>query len=184
MARHYFIAVKLPNEIKNILAEWKEMIEEKTPFRSWVHKEDYHITLSFLGSAEERQLEKLKLDLQQLAEISRFSLTLQGCHTFGVKEQPRVFWIGVEEERALFDLQKEVYTICEQNGFQLETRPYHPHITVARKWKGEEAFDKNQLPALLRRIFEVETVTLYETHIERMPKYEAIYEISLQNTQA
>ncbi|WP_242217666.1 RNA 2',3'-cyclic phosphodiesterase [Bacillus cereus group sp. BfR-BA-01380] len=184
MAKHYFIAVKLPNEIKNILAEWKEMIEETTPFRSWVHKEDYHITLSFLGSAEERQLEKLKLDLPQLAKMSRFSLTLQGCHTFGVQEQPRVFWVGVEEERALFDLQKEVYTICEQNGFQLETRPYHPHITVARKWKGEEAFDKNQLPSLPPRIFEVETVTVYETHVERVPKYEAIYEISLQNTQA
>ncbi|MDC2865034.1 RNA 2',3'-cyclic phosphodiesterase [Bacillus sp. BP-3] len=184
MARHYFIAVKLSNEIKNTLAEWKEIIEETTPFRSWVHKEDYHITLSFLGSAEERQLEKLKLDLQQLDKMSRFSLTLQGCHTFGVKEQPRVFWVGVKEERALFDLQKQVYTICEQNGFQLETRTYHPHITVARKWKGEEAFDKNQLPTLPPRIFEVETVTLYETHLERVPKYEAIYEISLQNTQA
>ncbi|MEH7461666.1 RNA 2',3'-cyclic phosphodiesterase [Bacillus thuringiensis] len=184
MARHYFIAVKLPNEIKNILAEWKEIVEGTTPFRSWVYKEDYHITLSFLGSAEERQLEKLKLDLQQLAKMSRFSLTLQGCHTFGVKEQPRVFWVGVKEERALFDLQKQVYTICEKNGFQLETRPYHPHITVARKWKGEEAFDKNQLPVLPPRIFEVETVTLYETHVERVPKYEAIYEISLQNAQA
>ncbi|MCP1125596.1 RNA 2',3'-cyclic phosphodiesterase [Bacillus sp. AFS018417] len=184
MARHYFIAVKLPNEIKNALAEWKETIEEAALFRSWVHKEDYHITLSFLGSAEETQLEKLKQDLQQLAKISRFSLTLQGCHTFGRKEQPRVFWVGVEEERALFDLQKQVYTICEQNGFQLETRPYHPHITIARKWKGEEKFDEKQLSVVPRRTFEVETVTLYETHVDQVPKYEAIHEISLQKTQA
>ncbi len=28
--------------------------------------------------------------------------------------------------------------MCEENGFSLETRPYHPHITVARKWVGEE----------------------------------------------
>lgn len=184
MAKHYFVAVKLRNEIKNVLAEWKEMIEETSPFRSWVYIEDYHITLSFLGSAEEGQLEKLKLDLQQLAKMPCFSLALQGCHTFGVKEQPRVFWVGVEEERALFDLQKQVYTICEQNGFQLETRPYHPHITVARKWEGEEAFDKSQLPALPPRTFEVETVALYETHVEQVPKYEAICEISLQNTKA
>ncbi|HDX9579193.1 TPA: RNA 2',3'-cyclic phosphodiesterase [Bacillus pseudomycoides] len=184
MARHYFVAVKLPNEIKNVLAEWKEMIEETTPFRSWVYKEDYHITLSFLGSAEEGRLKKLKQDLQKLAKMPCFSLTLQGCHIFGVKEQPRVFWAGVEEEQALFDLQKQVYTICERNGFQLETRPYHPHITVARKWKGGEAFEKNQLPTLPPRIFEVETVTLYETHVERVPKYEEIYEISLQNTKA
>lgn len=184
MARHYFIAVKLPNEIKTVLAEWKEMIAETALFRSWVHKEDYHITLSFLGSVEEEQLKKLKQDLQQLAGISRFSLTLQGCHTFGRKEQPRVFWVGVEEERALIDLQKQVYTICEQNGFQLETRPYHPHITVARKWKGEEKFDEKQLSVVPLHTFEVETVTLYETHVDQVPKYEAICEISLQKTQA
>ncbi|PGZ97772.1 RNA 2',3'-cyclic phosphodiesterase [Bacillus pseudomycoides] len=184
MARHYFIAVKLPNEIKNVLAEWKETIEESASFRSWVHKEDYHITLSFLGSAEEAQLKKLKQDLQQLAKMSRFSLTLQGFHTFGIKEQPRVFWVGVEEERALFDLQKQVYMICEQNGFQLETRPYHPHITVARKWRSEENFDKNQLPSIPPRTFEVETVTLYETHVDQAPKYEVTYEISLHKAQA
>ena len=51
MELHYFVAITLPNHIKEMLSNYKEDMQEELQFRSWVHKEDYHITLSFLGSA-------------------------------------------------------------------------------------------------------------------------------------
>ncbi len=68
MEPHYFVAITLPNYIKEVLSNYKEDMEEELPFRSWVHKEDYHITLSFLGSATEEQLEGIKNGLQTLIE--------------------------------------------------------------------------------------------------------------------
>lgn len=91
MELHYFVAITLPNHIKEVLSNYREEMREELPFRSWVHKEDYHITLSFLGSATEEQLEGIKNGLQTLTEMKELSFTLQGFSTFGMKDRPRIF---------------------------------------------------------------------------------------------
>lgn len=180
MVPHYFLAVTLPDHIKEILANYKEEVKDKLPFRSWVHKEDYHITLAFLGSAAQEQLQGIEKGLQILVNTAELDLTLQSFSTFGLVESPRIFWAGLKENRALFDLQKQVHAICERNGFSLEIRPYHPHITVARKWGGEENFNLKDLKQLDAVLFQADTITLYESHVHQIPKYKPIYEIKLQ----
>ena len=182
MIPHYFIAVTLPRHIKETLANYKEEMKSLLPFRSWVHEEDYHITLAFLGSAEQEQLQGIKKELRRLAAEQELSLTLQGFSTFGRTEHPRIFWAGVNENPALFALQKHVHMICENNGFSLETRPYHPHITVARKWMGEEEFNMKTLKPLHSVLFQADTVTLYESNVKETPKYKPIAEITLQKS--
>lgn len=180
MERHYFIAVTLQEHVKDVLTNWKDLAEGSLPFRSFVYRDDYHITLSFLGRVESEGMEKLQQDLKQLAQISQFPLSLTKFQTFGEEASPRIFWMGVNEEPALFQLQERVQHICEQNGFKLEDRPYRPHITIARKWQGEEAFQFDKLDELLPVDFIVEKVTLYATHMDRKPKYEAVCEVILQ----
>ncbi|RKI99580.1 RNA 2',3'-cyclic phosphodiesterase, partial [Butyricicoccus sp. 1XD8-22] len=55
---HYFFAVKLPDEVKTFMSEWVQKNKREYPFARWVHPEDYHITLAFLGFAEEQKLQK------------------------------------------------------------------------------------------------------------------------------
>lgn len=55
-----------------MLSNYKEDTNEKLPFRSWVHKEDYHITLSFLGGATEEQLKGIKNGLQTLIKQKNY----------------------------------------------------------------------------------------------------------------
>lgn len=56
---HYFFALLLPQDIKSYLQEKCEQIKMDFPFKRWVHHEDYHITLAFLGHAsEEADLKK------------------------------------------------------------------------------------------------------------------------------
>ncbi|EJR39749.1 MULTISPECIES: RNA 2',3'-cyclic phosphodiesterase [Bacillus cereus group] len=180
MVPHYFVAVTLPRHIKEVLSNYKEEMKDELPFRSWVHEEDYHITLSFLGSATEEQLEGIKNGLQMLTETKELSFTLQGFSTFGLEEEPRIFWAKVSENNDLVQLQKQVHTICEENGFSLDTRPYHPHITVARKWVGEKVFDLTNVKELPVTSFQADTITLYESHVKETPKYKSITEIKLQ----
>ncbi|MEF7645543.1 RNA 2',3'-cyclic phosphodiesterase [Bacillus cereus] len=180
MDRHYFVAITLPNHIKEVLSNYKEDTNEKLPFRSWVHKEDYHITLSFLGGATEEQLKGIKNGLQTLIKTKELSFTLQGFSTFGRENQPRILWAKVSENHDLFQLQKQVHAICEENGFSLETCPYHPHITVARKWIGEEKFHLESIKEVPEISFQADTITLYESHVKETPKYKSIAEIKLQ----
>lgn len=181
MVPHYFLAVTLPNHVKEILANYKEVMKDKLPFRSWVHKEDYHITLAFLGSATQEQLQGIEKELQLLVNTPELNLALHNFSTFGLIESPRIFWAGLKENQALVSVQKQVHVICERNGFSLETRPYHPHITVARKWVGEEEFNLKDLKQLETVLFQADTITLYESHVHQTPKYKPIYEIKLQN---
>ncbi|MFX3623105.1 MAG: RNA 2',3'-cyclic phosphodiesterase [Ectobacillus sp.] len=174
MGTHYFIAISLPPFIKEVLASWKEQAQNILPFQTWVHQEDYHITLAFLGSVSLDKLSLLQTELKHLA-VPNISLALQGLHTFGSPRQPRVLWAGVTAEPQLYTLQQDVKRICENVGFSLEKRPYKPHITLARRWRGEEPFKGADTQAWDGMEFLVEKVALYETQLNQVPKYKEIY---------
>ncbi|PKC52683.1 RNA ligase [Rhizophagus irregularis] len=171
---HYFLAVKLPKEVKEFIGEWVETNQQQFPFSRWVHREDYHITLAFLGFAEKNQLEQvIELMGPVLSEEISFEMTVNEFGTFGPPTSPRIFWAGVKESEDLKQLQKKIYEMCIKIGFQLDKKPFKPHITIARIWKGEESFDKGKLNFLKTNefAFHVNEIVLYETHLDKTPKY-------------
>lgn len=91
MELHYFVAITLPNHIKEMLYNYKKDMQEELQFRSWVHKEDYHITLSFLGSATEEQLEGIKMDYKQLQKQKNYRSRYKVFQRLVGKDQPRIF---------------------------------------------------------------------------------------------
>jgi RNA 2',3'-cyclic 3'-phosphodiesterase len=177
---HYFWAIRLSNDVKKIIFMEIDKIKPTFPFKRWVHELDYHITLTFLGSAEKEKLEvATKLVGDVVKGVKSFPLHLKGINVFGNREAPRIFWASVQKENQLFELQKRVYEVCSEVGFTLESRPYSPHITLARNWNGEAMFESEWLENLnpFKNIpisFIVDEVVLYKTNIEKTPKYEAI----------
>ncbi|WP_147532663.1 RNA 2',3'-cyclic phosphodiesterase [Bacillus marasmi] len=176
---HYFYALKLPNEVKQKLNEYCQSIQSEFPFSRWVHKEDYHITLAFLGHAPQDKLETTKMLIKAaISEFKAFPLTIQSLGTFGRSDAPRIFWAGIEPAPSLVDVRAAVFSACEQAGFKLETRPFHPHITMARKWQGDASFPLST--AELEKYFttpisfQAQEIVLYQTHLDKSPKYEAV----------
>jgi RNA 2',3'-cyclic 3'-phosphodiesterase len=174
---HYFFAVKLPKEAKDFLYEWIQARKGDFPFARWVHPEDYHITLAFLGFAEKSMLNEVVEKVKPILEKeSSFTLTLNSLGIFGPKKAPRIFWADVESSEQLDSIQKKVYRECEKTGFQLDKKPFRPHITLARKWKSEDAFEEGTLLQIREKdgktfSFNVTEIVLYETHLDRTPKY-------------
>jgi RNA 2',3'-cyclic 3'-phosphodiesterase len=183
---HYFLAVSLPNHVKQSLKSAKEDVQEVFQFHRWVHPEDYHITLAFLGFANENQLRDTKQFVPQMIQNEKpFSLTISKMGTFGMKESPRIFWAGLNESVELQTLRRQVYSACEKAGFQLEKRAFHPHITLARKWQGNDAFHIGWLDIhnSFREKpihFQADEVVLYRTNLMQTPKYEKVFTFSLQ----
>lgn len=183
---HYFLALRLPDPIKNLLAVAKEKFQGNFHFQRWVHEQDYHITLAFLGFANEQQLGDMKeLVPNYIKNECTFSLTISHLGTFGMKEAPRIFWAGVDRSQELQILRNKTYEACEQAGFQLEKRSFHPHITLARKWKGNEPFDtlwleRENLFQEQPLTFLASEVVLYKTNLLQTPKYENLITFSLQ----
>lgn len=181
---HYFFAVKLPNEAKSFLDKWVQAHKVDYPFGKWVHPEDFHITLAFLGFAEEDKKENAVNSMgEAISGIPSFSLTLNQIGTFGPPKSPRIFWAGVNESDVLKELQKRVYKQCLDIGFQVDKKPFKPHITLARKWKGEQPYEKGRvIPIDTDRpfSFSVDEVVLYETHLDKTPKYKEFARFTLE----
>ncbi|WP_400242851.1 RNA 2',3'-cyclic phosphodiesterase [Niallia sp. JL1B1071] len=175
---HYFLGVKPDSQVISKLEKISKELQLRFPFKKWVHPFDYHITLAFLGSASDAKREKLQILLDEsLIASDDFKLHIDHIGVFGHSESPRIFWAGVEEENKLFDLRNQVFHICSQADFQLETRPFHPHLTLARKWDSEALFSEHLLKEFLLPkdlVFNVDSIHLFQTNMERMPKYEII----------
>lgn len=179
MQTHYFFAVRLPDDAKEKLKLKCEAAAGMLEFQKWVHYQDYHITLAFLGNAGKDQLQHAtRLVRKALEEEEAFSLSTSRFGVFGKPDQPRIFWSDTAAQPRLAEVRKKVFDACKEAGFQLETRPFKPHITLARKWAGSSPFEPDLLgneSVLTETIsFPAAEVVLYQTHMDRSPKYEAI----------
>lgn len=183
--RHYFIAIPIASDVKQELFKWYEFANP--PFKRPVHQQDYHITLVFLGSIEATVLYGLEKELIKIAQSHEpFTLTVESIGSFGSEVQPRIFWIGVKKEDKLFKLQKDVYEVCNRLGIDLDVRKYLPHITMARKYSGEGQYDDGHMRYTFEEkmknvSWDVTDFVIYETHLEKLPKYEVVATFPLHN---
>ncbi|MCM3786693.1 RNA 2',3'-cyclic phosphodiesterase [Neobacillus mesonae] len=174
-----FTAVRLPDELKSNIHHWMELHKNELPFRNWTHKEDYHITLQFLGDTDASDLEKLHQALKEAAiHVQPFPLKIGDPGYFGSDRSPRVFWRGVEGELdSLFLLYKSIVESTVPLGFVPEDRPYRPHITTARKFDQDHSRTlhmENLQDGQWDATWLVEDFVLYKTNMGKKPMYEVI----------
>jgi 2'-5' RNA ligase len=174
---HYFIAVPLPDDCKkeifNLSNEWNGNL----PFKKWTSEEDYHITLAFLGPVEDEKRNEIVDELRHsLLSTHLFTIQLTDLGHFGPSNNPSVWWAGVENSKELLELQKNVYMSCEKLGFQLDKRPYKPHITIAKKFDHTLKEDFN-IPLSWEnqnKKLEISHIVLYQIHPKKTPSYQIV----------
>jgi 2'-5' RNA ligase len=178
---HFFLALSLPEPVREVLRKKADQLRQNDPFKQWPDPRDYHITLAFLGAAEPRQIDKVQRKMAAVStHCESFSVTLDKLGIFGRKDRPRILWAGVSAGQELYDLQRKVHEVCRSVGFKLDRRPYKPHITLAKKWNGEQTLDRSTRNDDLDTVsWQVKEITLYQTHLRRVPKYEPVQSFPL-----
>ena len=183
MKTHFFFALVLPDEVKAYLHGVTEQIKPDYPFKKWLHQADYHITMAFLGDAPEpMRKDAIQRVKQALAGESSFNLELSETGVFGQKDSPRILWADVKREERLYAIQSKIYNACTEAGFMLDKKPFKPHITLARKFTGENfSLDGLRHSASLGpQGFKATRIALYQTHIGASPSYVPIDTIILE----
>ncbi|MCB9895679.1 MAG: RNA 2',3'-cyclic phosphodiesterase [Planctomycetes bacterium] len=125
-----FIAIDLPPDVK----EWIGALCHGISGARWVKPDQLHLTLRFIGDAEADQTADLKAALDKVNGHA-FRMQIEGVGTFpspGKRRAARVLWLGVRPGAELTTLQAQIEESVQSAGFPPETRPYHPHITLAR----------------------------------------------------
>ncbi len=135
-----FIALELKDTLQRFLGDIISRAKLELPNLRWVDPAGIHLTLAFLGYLTDERLETA-MDAAQVAALQAvsFEYRLKGLGMFGSSSQPRVIWMGVEDLPSgqiqgspLQQLHRVLSRELEQRGFEIEKRPFSPHLTLAR----------------------------------------------------
>ncbi len=94
-----------------------------------VNAENLHLTLRFIGNADAGLMMRLRRGAEQVRG-KPFSFELDRC---GFWPQPQVLWLGCSSTPPeLLRLVVGLNTALGTEGVLVETRPFRPHVTLAR----------------------------------------------------
>jgi len=134
--RRTFIAIEIPAAVK--LKDLLELlrVDLREDRIRWVDPEILHITLSFIGDTSEQQVNYISEQLEKIGSgYSSMDLHFKELGVFPNLRKPRVFWIGMERNDLLENLQGEIEVMLRDYGISRENRSFSPHLTIARiKW--------------------------------------------------
>ena len=129
-----FVAGPFPPAVQETVAGVARQLGSLAEKGRFVHKDNLHLTLKFLGEVAPERVEPLTAALaRHLDGMPRFTLALGGAGTFGHRQPRRVVWLGLTGDlAALRRLYQAVEQAAQGAGFPAEQRPFAAHITLAR----------------------------------------------------
>ncbi len=135
----------------------------------WVDIRNLHLTLFFLGETQEPHIDPIVAGLKGVMDKSEpLNMTLSGLGLFRNTRDPRVIWIGVEDNPALQELQSGIADILVGFGYRKENRPFKPHLTIGRP---KTIHDRQQLREEMEKY---KSKFLQESIIQEVVFYESI----------
>ncbi|MDA0336736.1 MAG: RNA 2',3'-cyclic phosphodiesterase [bacterium] len=133
-----FIAAGLPSSaqvfldgtVQNVAAQWPA-----TAVR-WTASGHHHLTLRFLGDTETARVAALTRLVDGVATMAApFQLEFGSPGVFPANGPAKVLWMGLQPdagEAQLRLLQQRLERGLQDLGWEAETRPYRPHLTLGR----------------------------------------------------
>jgi 2'-5' RNA ligase len=146
---------------------------------TWVTSDRMHLTVRFIGAADEERLAELRRALEPPVETPPFALSVEGTGAFPSKGPPRVLWAGLQEGRDhLLVLERELTARLSAIGIPPEDRPYSPHLTLARVREPAGLRSAALLDGLQTHAFgrsTIDAITLFESRLSpKGPTYVAL----------
>ena len=130
-----FVAVDLPEDVGRALGEAARSLREaRIEGLRPVRPEGVHLTLKFLGDVPGSRLAEVAAAVSAAVAGHRpFDVSTGGFGAFPDRRRPVVLWVGIGGDVGpLLRLQEDVDAALGALGFPADTRPYHPHLTLAR----------------------------------------------------
>lgn len=147
-----FLAVELSEALRAEIASLQQELtrrmepELKRGMRiAWTQPASIHLTLKFLGDMDEQVIDPLRLAVEQaLGNQGAVVVPLERLGAFPRPDHPRVLWVGPSEQweqgaeaKRVAEIHGAIEQACDGLSFLRDTRPFSPHLTVARIKMGE-----------------------------------------------
>jgi RNA 2',3'-cyclic 3'-phosphodiesterase len=185
-----FIAVNIPPSIQQaIQKKVNDLRRYAGDSIRLVKVKNIHLTLKFLGDVSPSDVEKLTQILRAEADsCPAFDIAIGGLGSFPNSKQPRVLYIGVQAPAGLEALQGGIESACSRLGYESDSRPFSPHLTIGRVrdhvspgdlQKVRRALEETQIDSL--GTLRVDSVHLYKSELKPgVPSYTKLFSALLK----
>ena len=144
MAIRTFVAIPVPDAWDAYLTGVARDLARLVQPVSWTRPGNFHMTVRFLGDLGEDGASRVGDAVARGAEGAHaFEARMGRIGAFpSLDRRPRVIWMGVAAgEPDLVALAKRVNTAIDAAGFERETKPFRPHLTLGRVREGARGLE-------------------------------------------
>lgn len=139
-----FIGINFTREIKEDIKGIQTRIRANAIKGRFKHVDNFHITLKFLDEISDEQavdIARLMEDIAKRHESFELRLDHLGC--FKGRQDIRTLYIGLGGAvEKLKKLNQDIEKAVEALGFEIEKRPFTPHITISQDLTLKLPFEK------------------------------------------
>ena len=172
-----FIAIALPDELKLGLVKLQAQLKlGKPPSVKWVDPNSTHLTLKFLGDILADRIGDITGAIEEAIQgIPPFHLEVKDLGVFPNLKRVQVVWVGISGEiDRLSQLQQRIESNLAPLGFAPESRPFTPHLTLARVRDQALPDERQKIGQLIANTrfeatyaFEVDAINLMKSQLTR-----------------
>lgn len=179
-----FMAIDFSEEMKDYIFDFQEKVKTATKRGNFVPRDNFHITLHFIGEVSKSELEGLCNALYSGAIQNReFTMKLSDLGTFS-RGTSDILWIGTEESKPLFRLYNSLSKALSREGYSTGRQGLKPHITLGREveFYNNVKNIRGKFP-VEHKEFIVDKITLMES-VRKGPRliYKPIYTAELKKS--
>ena len=146
-----FVAIDLDDEVREAVTELMADLKRAAPDLRWVRPEAMHLTLKFIGHADEGRLEPIKQALAQVKAGTPAELQYRGVGFLPNEKRPRVLFLAISANPVLEELAQKIEESLSMLGIERETRAFRAHLTLAR-FRKERSRDLERLRERLKEL--------------------------------
>ncbi len=171
-----FVAIDVPEDVRELVARGVDAIRERYPKARWVPPANQHVTLRFLGSTWPRLVEPVTRAVADVAAAhAPFETRVSELGAFPSARRARVLWVALEDPSARLARISAALDEALAKDFPPEKRAFTPHLTVAR-FEPPVGLDEEIVGSSVQsRPFAVDELVLYRSHLRRpAPVYEPL----------
>ena len=172
-----FIAIELPEELKLGLTQLEAKLKsDELPQVKWVDPYGIHLTLKFLGNVAVNMLGDITRAIEASVQgIPPFRLEVKELGVFPNLRRVQVAWVGIGGEvDKLGQLQQRIESNLVPLGFPPESRPFMPHLTLARLRDWASLAERQRFGQLIAstkfeatHIIEVDAINLMKSQLTK-----------------
>jgi 2'-5' RNA ligase len=185
--KRLFIAVELPQDIREYLGAAVRTLQETGADAKWVESKNIHLTLKFLGATPAETIPAIRRTMTAVTDNARAVPTsLETFGGFPSLSAPRVLWVSLtDKEKHLEHIVRGLEDSLSAVGFAKEDRPFKAHITLARLRSSHNRLSLTEAARKFQAVlehpaFNLDNMTLFESVLSpKGPAYSIIEQIKL-----